>query len=385
MPTYDYMLVASSLNSPPSERLDLLGINAGAVTSTAEYGESDVFDRPNALTLSSGGPTLACGIVRGGTNDIFDIWQFTNTPGVLVTASNLPSGVDYAFGTFNGESLPRFLFYEPGQTNLSVAQLLQSNGVFYFGSPLIVTVPNPVVQVFYTDLGTNGAFQINEGSGIQALSFPGGAPSLASPYAPQTGSVFTGMAPLANGTFALFDSSAGGTTSTHASVVHFDGKNYTQVSSGNLPAITTSVTRANVWLFDSEPFVSRSLGFIESLTAPDWSVGVSGLPGSDTVSTESDGGATNGLSVSQSTTSFGAPPGSSKFALVNQYNDVISVFSYGSPRPPEPANVLISPSPGNYQSPIQVSFAASGVGTTVYYQHGSDERLATVFRAFPID
>ena len=206
-----------------------------------------------------------------------------------------------------------------------------------------MTTPNPVLQVFYTDLGTNGAFQINEGGGIQSLTLLGGAPSLGSTYAPAAGSVFTGMAPLANGTFALFDSPAGDATSTHASVVHFDGKNYTQLSAGNLPAITTGTTRANVWLFDSEPFVSRSLGFIESLTARRIRrVGVSGLPGSDTVLTEADGGATkDGLSVSQTTTSFGAPPGSSKFALVNQYNDVISVFSYGSPRSPEPANVLI--------------------------------------------
>jgi Tol biopolymer transport system component len=370
VPSYDYMLVASSLNSPPAERLDFLGLNAGVATSTREYEETGAFDRPNTLTLSTGGPTLACGIVRGGTNDAFDIWQFTNSPGVLLTASNLPTGVDYAFGKFNGESLPRFLFYQPGQTNLSILQLVQSNGVFYFGSQLSVPTANPALQVFYTDLGTNGAFQINYGGSIQALSLPGGAPSLGSPYASGAGSVFTGMAPLANGTFALFDSPEGDTTSTHASVVHFDGKNYTQISAGNLPVVTTSATRANVWLFDSEPFVSRSLGFVESLTAPDWSVGVSGLPGSDNVLTESDGGATNGLSVSQSTTSFGAPPGSSKFALVNQYNDVISVFSYGSPRPPDPANVLISPSPGNYQPPIQVSFNATPVGTIIYYNTG---------------
>ena len=53
-----------------------------------------------------------------------------------MTASNLPPGVDYAFGIFSGEALPRFLWYEPGQTNVSVVQLLQSNGVFYFGASI---------------------------------------------------------------------------------------------------------------------------------------------------------------------------------------------------------------------------------------------------------
>ena len=42
-PTYDYMMVASSLNSPPPERLDLLGLNAGSVTSTSEYGETGAY------------------------------------------------------------------------------------------------------------------------------------------------------------------------------------------------------------------------------------------------------------------------------------------------------------------------------------------------------
>ncbi|HEY3860681.1 MAG TPA: hypothetical protein VGO59_02230 [Verrucomicrobiae bacterium] len=369
-PAYNFLLVASSLNPPPQKRLDLLGLNSGAASPVGQYPETGSFDRPNALPLPSNGPTLAAGLVRGGTNDSLDIWQFTNSPSVLATASNLPSNGDYAFGQFNGELLPRFLFYQPGQSNVTVMSLLQTNGAYVFGPPLAVSLTNAVTQVFYTAVGSNGAFQINFGGAIQGLRLPGSVPSLTSPYGAAAGSVVTGMAPLQNGTFALLDAPAGSPISMHASIVRFDGTNYTQISSSNMPSVTTSATRANVWLFDSEPFVSQSLGFIESLSAPVWSVSAAGLPGSDNVTAESDGGPTNGLSTTPSTNSFGAPPSPSKFALVNQYNDAISVFSYGSPRPPESANVLISPPPGAYQPPIQVSFTVSGGGSTVYYNTG---------------
>src|ERR1039457_980817 len=93
-PAYNYLLVASSLNNAPAERLDLLSISAGVATPAGQFAESSSFERGNALPLSVTPATFAAGLVRG-TNDALHVWQFTNSPSVMVALSNLPPGSDY--------------------------------------------------------------------------------------------------------------------------------------------------------------------------------------------------------------------------------------------------------------------------------------------------
>ena len=370
-PAYNFLLAASSFNAPPNERLDLLGLNAGVATPNGQFNESGRFDRPNALDLGTNYPTLSAGIARGATNDTLDIWQFTNAPAILLSASNLPPGSDYAFGQFNGEALPRFIFYVPGQSNATVQQLLQTNGTLVFGPALSITFTGAVQQIFYTAVGADGAFQLNYGNAIQSLGLPGGVASFGPTYAASAGSMFMGLVPLAGGNFALMDAPIGATSSAHAQVVQFNGSNYTPVSSGNMPTTTARGTRPNVWLFRTEPFVSVNPGFIVSLTAPDWTVGVNGLPGSISALTETDSGAGTGLSLAPGTNNLGAAPSGAAFALPNQYLDVISIFSYASPRPVQPITVAISPPPGTYSGPVQVLFTTLNLGDQVFYQAGS--------------
>ena len=40
-------------------------------------------------------------------NDTLHVWQFTNSPSIVATVSNLASGSDYAFGRFNAEPYPQ--------------------------------------------------------------------------------------------------------------------------------------------------------------------------------------------------------------------------------------------------------------------------------------
>ena len=121
-PAYNDLLIASSENAGSAELLDLMGISAGVATEAGQFSESGPFDRGNAMQLSVTPATFALGLVRG-SNDVLDVWQFTNSPAVMLSYSNLPSGSDYTFGLFNSETLPRFLFYEPGGTNITVVAL----------------------------------------------------------------------------------------------------------------------------------------------------------------------------------------------------------------------------------------------------------------------
>jgi WD40-like Beta Propeller Repeat len=365
-----FLLVASSLNDAPAERLDLAQWT-GAPVYYGQFAETGSFDRANALDINSNTATFAVGVVRGQTNDALHLWQFTNSPGVMLAYSNLPAGSDYTFGNFNGELLPRFVFYQPGGSNVSLVPLLQTNSGYGFGASLNVGLSEAVENVCFLANGTNGAAIIQFNDGIRGLTLPNGSPLLSPKYqagAGAAGNVFTGVVPLANGQFALLDAPAGA-GSAHAQVVKFDGTNFTQLSASNLPLISSRTSRANVWLFQLEPFVNRSPGFIASLNSPDWSDGVGGLPGAIQVPTENDAGATNGLG-SVSTNNLGAPPSGAAFGIGNQYQLAISLFSYSAPRAAEAIDVTISPPPGPYGSPLAVSLTVTPSGSGARYRVG---------------
>ena len=384
-PAYNSLLATSLLNNAPAERLDLLSISAGAAASAGQFAESGSFERGNALPLSVTPATFAAGLARG-SNDALHVWQFTNSPSVIVALSNLPPGSDYVLGRFNGEALPRFLFYVPGQSNVTIRSFLQANGGYAFGPPISVSVSEAVQRVFYTDLGADGSALIQFGDGVQGLRLPGGSPVLTPPYRSGTGAagnLFTGLVPLGNGRLAMLDSPTGSLASVHGQVVQFDGTNYTQLSSANLPTVTAHGTRANLWLFETEPFVNRQAGFVASLNAPDWSDTATGLPVSLSVTKESDGGTNSGMG-NLVTSNLGAPPTGSAYGLPNQYRDVISVFSYSSPDPAEPVTVTISPPPGIYSGPIQISFSTLNASDKVLYRVGAPDTWHLFAAAFLI-
>jgi len=358
-PNFNRLLIASSENVSNAEYLDLMSLNAGVGAEAGEYQESGPFDRGNALALSVTPPTFAVGLVRGATNDTLHIWQFTNTPAVMVSLSNLAPGGDYVFGIFNEETLPRFIFYQPGGTNLTVAPLLATSAGFMFGAPLTTNVAEPIQEIFYLDLtgNGNGNAMIVFGDGVEAMSLPGGVPAFSSLYTSgaASGDGFTGGVPLGAGQFVLLDGPAGSLTSVHGQVVKFDGTHFTKLSSSYLPMTTTRNTRANVWLFQTEPFVNRTPGFIATTNSPDWSDSVTSLPGATTVLTETDNGTNSGLG-SAAAVNLGAAATGSAYGLANQYSPVISLFSYGGCQGAQPVTVTISPPPGHYSGPVNISF-----------------------------
>ncbi|GEM_PF-2115369 len=373
-PLFNSLLVASSLNDPPGERLELTGFFLGVPSSSGLVNESGSFERGNAIQFDTNGPTFAAGLVRGAT-DALHILQFSNSFSAVLSYTNLTAGSAYVFGNFNGDVLPWFAFYVPGQSNVAVQPLLQSNGVFSLGSAVSISFTEAVQQVYYTDVGGDGAFQVQFGDGIQGVRLPGGSPVLSSVYnagAGAAGNIFTGLVPLGAGRFVLLDAPPGAPASVHAQTMQFDGTNYTQTAAYNLPPVSTRGTRANVWLFQTEPFVRSNPGFVSSLSAPDWTSGISGLPGAVTVFAESDSGPTSGLG-NVATNNLGAPPAGTAYGVPDQYRADVSLFTYASPRAAEPVTVTISPPPGVYGAAIQVSFTTLNAGDQVFYRaNGTD-------------
>jgi hypothetical protein len=381
-PGLPFLLVASSFNDGGAENLEL-GQPGNVHNGT--FDESGPFDLANALDIASNQPTLGVGMVRGATNDDLHLWEFDPLPGIVGTFSGLPPGSAYVFGNFNGESLPRFIFYQPGGTNLSAAALTQTNLGYAFGAPQDIVLSNAVENIFFEVNGTNGSAIIQYDGGIQALTFQNGSAVLSSNYqagAGAAGNVFSGVVPLGNGQFVLLDAPPGA-SSAHEQVVRFDGKGFTRLSASNLPPVSLHTSRANVWLFQSEPFVNRNPGFVASLNAPDWADGVSGLPGTVQVAIESDAGTNGGLG-SVSTNNLGPAPSGAAFGIGNQYHPAISVFGYTAPQAAPAVTVTISPPPGPYGGPTNISFDALPTGSAVQYRAGSADSWHAYTSTFSI-
>ena len=339
-----------------------------------QFNEPSVFERGNALALNpSNSPSFAAGLVRGADADRFDILQFTNAPGgVLLSLTNLPPGGDYVCGNFNSETLSRFAFYLAGTSNVIFAQLFAGTNGLLFGTNVSFPLAEAAKNIFYLPSAV-GTFLVEFSDGLQAVNFSGNLPVAGNVYRSglaNTNNIFTGLVPLANGQFVLLDAAAGALASTHAQVVKFDGTNFTQISSSTLPAIATRSTRANVWLFQTEPFVNRDPGFVASFASPDWSDFIGGLPGTFSVVDETDAGTGTGLG-NVFTNSPGTPPMGANFGLANQVADGISVFSYAPPRAAEPVTITISPPPGFYSSAIQIALSALAPGGLIYYRASS--------------
>ncbi len=175
--------------------------------------------------------------------------------------------------------------------------------------------------------------------------------------------------PVGVHTLPLLNAPAGSPVSVHVQIVRFDGTNYTRLSSANLPAVTAPATRANVWLFQQEPFVNPSPGFVASLRVTDWTDRILGLPGSLEVFSESDSGPANGLG-NESAQQVTLPAGGAQYAVPNQYHDSISTFSFAGPRPPAPVSVQIAPPPGVYSGSVSVTFTPGNSSDQVFHRFG---------------
>ena len=370
------LAVASSLNNAPAERLELLMLNAGGVTTSIQQttvSESGVFKQLNELKLGTGAPSFAVGLVRG-SNDMLRAWQYTNyVANVAFSRSNLPPGGDYVFGAFNSETLPRFVFYVPGQSNLMIQPLEQTTNGLDFSAGFQVSFTEAVQRVFYTQLGGDGTLLIQFGDGMVGARPSSGGNTLSNlfHFGPDTtGNVFTAAVPLGDGRFALLSAPAGGGSSAHAQVFQFNRGTYVCTNSSDLPARTTRSSRANLWLFDAEPFVNDQPSFVASLNGGDWVTSLSGLPGALLAQTESDRSLTAGLG-NDATNNLGTVPAGSAYGLANQYHAAISLFSYSSPRRVEPAHVTIAPPPGSYPGPVSVSFSTLNLSDKTFYRAGT--------------
>jgi hypothetical protein len=359
-------------NNPVRLLLELIAVEADALFAALDaLAEEAYLSTGNSVFLGSDPQSYIAAILRHpNTNDSFAILSPSNHFGAILTQPGLAAGSTYTFGTFNHESLPRFIFYVPGQSNLNFYSIVSPNGSLIFDSGISVSLSEPIQNVFYVSTGSDGVAVVVFGDGIQGVRVPGGSVVLSPIYRSgrgASGNTFSGVIPLSGGNFVLLDGPAGNPSSAHEQLIHFNGSSFNPVNAGSLPPLTTHFSRSDVWLFQAEPFISNNPGFVSSLNAPDWSSSPTIISSEVNVIAETDGGSSSGLG-NPSTSDVGAAPAGTAWAMADQYRDFISIFSYASARPPEAVSVTISPPAGLYGGPIQVSFATSHASEKVFYR-----------------
>ncbi|HEY9508945.1 MAG TPA: hypothetical protein VIV82_03705, partial [Verrucomicrobiae bacterium] len=363
-------------HDPGITLLDLLAfaVDGSSTIFNDQIATEGFLESASAFRRSATDLTLLAAIQRG-SNDTFVAYAYTNTAAPVLVRSNLPAGSEYVSGRFHNEPYPRLLFYVPGESNVIVQPLTLNGSNFEFGAATVNSFTSAVEHVFFVDEQTNGSVVIRFGDGVvSGLRPESGNGQLHVSYGIGLGASgnVIGVIPLGLGKFAALSRSSNSIYSVSAQVFALSGTNYTLTSSNALPSVTTSGTRGNVWLFQAEPFLNSAATLIGSLNAPAWSSAVLGFPGSLSVRVEADAGTASGLGQ-PSTNNFGAPPTGTAYVLPNQYRADISFFGYAPPQAPEPSIVTISPPPGSYDGPIQISFTHPNPSDEVYYRRDSNE------------
>jgi hypothetical protein len=371
---WDHTWLTAGAHDPGITLLDLLAFIAdGSAAFQDQIVDEGYLASGNPLTLGTNKTTFVAGMLRGNSNDTFVASSYASQSNVLYRVGLAP-GTEYTPGHFqwsrDTNAVSVLLFYVPGQSNLIAQRIIATAGGYTFDTPTTSTFASAIQQVFFVDEGTNGLAVIRFGDGVvgarptgtndgfqTGISFGNGA----------AGNVASGVIPLGPGKFALLTSASNALASTGAQIFTQSGTNYVQTSSNALPAATSVATRGNVWLFQIEPFASTAASLVGSLSAPAWSSTITGLPGTLAVRVESDGGITTGLN-NPATNNFGPPPAGTVYVLPNQYRDDISFFSYGPARPTNVSVVTISPPPGSYAGPIQISFTTQNAADSVQYR-----------------
>lgn len=367
----DVLWVCSNTHDPGQTILETFEFSIlGPTSYLTSVGHPGYLVSGNSLTFPSNVTTFAAAMSRG-SNDTFRAHAFTNGISVFLARSNLPAGTEYSFGRFNNEAHPRFLFYVPGTSNIIVQSLTVVSGAVQFGPATVNVFTSAVQRIFYLDEGTNGLAVVQFGNGVAGMRLPAGSDTLQEQYRFGTGAnLASGVLSLSSNRFVLLSQSAGTSLSITGQVYARSGNTYTQTGSTALPQVTSNRTRANVWLFATEPFVNPNPLFVSSVNGGDWITSLTGLPGSLTATAETDRGTVSGLG-NPTNQLLSTPPNTVQFGIANQYHPGISLFSYSSVRAPEPVLVSISPPPGHYESGINIAITTSNASDVVRYRIGS--------------
>lgn len=372
---HDDLYVVTALNGAPAPIQQALGRSTGsALTALGPAAATVDVQRGDRVQLSAGGPVRLALVVRAGGGT--DLRVFSTATGSLVpvaTAAGIPEGARFVAHRFGAGVWHQFLFHTPGSPRLQLRQVQELvPGTFSFAAAVDFDLGKAIAAVQVLPGPGSARLLVLHQDGAEAAiyDFDGiAAPALVQSFAAPAGSQFTGAAALGDLQTLLFSGGSGTGRSTGYAMKKWDGATYVEGPSGALPDGSPYAAPANVFLFQSEPFVTPSPVLVQRLAAGDWTSQpiLAGVPLRISVTVESYGGSSSGLgSPLPRTLAEATPPAA--FALANQYLPSISVFSLYPPIGDENVEVRIQPAAGAQTTAIQVSLTASVPGAVVRYR-----------------
>jgi len=373
---FDDLFVGTVWNSSPTLRWSLLrntnGVEFGMLLTVVAPARGE---RANRVSLKAG-TTNRLGVICRAATDTFRAYELGSGSIVQTFAQALPAGSEYLIERFNPTNLlSQFIYYRAGTRELVVRQVIEDvSGSFSLGPAVVYALDQRIQTVYVIPGGARPRLLVVYAGGYTAEVFDfDGLRQFVSvqQFTADSGQAFTGVGVLGNGHFQLFSGIPGTGLSTRFQTWTYNGATYTAGPAGELPYLGRLSAPGNVLLFRYEPFVTNNPHLVRVLNAGDWTsqFRYTGSPPVVTVTAERYAGTTNGLR-NPTVTALGPNPPMANFGLVNQYTNIVSVFSLRTPIGDEVSEVKIAPNPGRYNNAIQMTLTTTDPTHLAYYRLG---------------
>ena len=381
------LIVPTSWNGvAPYRTTTIRNTDGASFTTLQDLAATQRQDRGNRVVIKDGTAAVLAILARGPTDTLRLVSYAGGPPNTFLEIPNIAGGSDYAVGRFAGTGLRHFLTFRPGRSNLWAHAVMEPvPGTFEVGPAIgyafndgiesVVTLPGPT--------GTKILLIFDQGARAAAYNFDGtNAPTLVGEFPAPEGEILIGATPLENHGIRLHSSGTGKTMAAEV-LAHDLGRTsrshqysfnagtgaYSLVRTDTLPRVTDLSGQANVFQFQTEPFVSPTPTLLNSGNAGDWSsfFALAGGPPQVGVLRENFIDSPRGLD-NPTATSLGNSHPLTQFGLVNQYADAISLFSLAPGLGNQVVEVSAQPPGGLYGRSVAVSFILGSPAFQVLYR-----------------
>jgi hypothetical protein len=364
------LFVGSGLNADPY-RIATVRANVGGLTPAGDVAGPGPLSHGNALALKTGGAAFAIALETGVTNRSLLAFNFpAAAPGLEFAERGLPRDLEYVTGRFRGMALAEFLFWRPGNSNVTHRPVLEpAPGTFQLGAATVFNLGFAIgdVVVLPGPTGTRLWVAAGENPSVRVFTFNGvAAPTLVDTLTPPAGESFTGALALGNGNFLGLTANGTSATTTTARVWSLAAGKYVVSPPARLPSLEQFAATGNVLFFNGDPLVNEAAVYLGAANARDWtSRPLFGPPTS--VQAETFRGTLNGLGDA-APLNLGAAPLGTTTILPSQLTDSVSLFAQTAPSATAGASVTITPPGGTFATAIEVSLTAGVPGNDVFYR-----------------
>ena len=236
------LIINTTYNTPEPNKGTLFRNTAGKFAKTTDVPMPGAVTHLNRLPLKAGGPEMLCAVLTGDQSDTFRADDYSSgKPQTAASIKDLPSGSDYAVGSFRGSPLRDFLFFKTGEKKITLYSVEEVAGKFQFTAPKSFELAQPIKSL--SVIPAEGAdrfvtlFGTGEVGGVFTFDTTS-APKQILALTPEETTVLSGAAPFVNG-FALASAPALGKIkySTRYQSYTFKDGACVAASRGGLPSL----------------------------------------------------------------------------------------------------------------------------------------------------